>query len=616
MSRLLALLALAPLLAGAAETTAPKPPSAFTVEAQRRVEAELPFADRADFERAERGLIRRPERLLIRNPDGSVAWQLGGYDFLLDGKPRDSINPSLQRQALLNLKYGLFEVAEGIYQVRGFDLANITFIRGDSGWIVVDTLTTPATARAAYELVSRELGERPIRTVIYSHAHADHFGGVRGLVEPQQVASGAVQIIAPAGFMEAAIKENVLAGNAMMRRATYQYGTQLPKGPQGQVDMAIGKGLARGPLSLLAPTRLIEGEGEDLVLDGVPFTFQNTPGTESPAEMNIWLPRQKALLMAENVVGTLHNLYTLRGAEVRDALGWSKYINQALHRFGRQAEVMFAVHNWPRWGNAEIVEVLEKQRDLYGFLHDQTLHLANQGVTIGQVHNRLRLPPSLDQEWYDRGYHGSVSHNARAVLNRYLGYYDGNPASLDPLSPEDSAGRYVEYMGGAEGALLPLLGEFRAVHQALAGGDLQAPGAAENQQARHAGAFHAVENGLAAGGVAGAEVGAAPAAVESADDHLVACHGAGHLGRVADVRLHYAEAVARRQLARVADQGGYRVAALQGFVEEIVADVAGGADQGDFHAAPSVREMPQSGVDQHHPPCARRDKPLRGGCTR
>ena len=408
MSRLLALLALAPLLAGAAETTAPKPPSAFTVEAQRRVEAELPFADRADFERAERGLIRRPERLLIRNPDGSVAWQLGGYDFLLDGKPRDSINPSLQRQALLNLKYGLFEVAEGIYQVRGFDLANITFIRGDSGWIVVDTLTTPATARAAYELVSRELGERPIRTVIYSHAHADHFGGVRGLVEPQQVASGAVQIIAPAGFMEAAIKENVLAGNAMMRRATYQYGTQLPKGPQGQVDMAIGKGLARGPLSLLAPTRLIEGEGEDLVLD------------------------------------------TLRGAEVRDALGWSKYINQALHRFGRQAEVMFAVHNWPRWGNAEIVEVLEKQRDLYGFLHDQTLHLANQGVTIGQVHNRLRLPPSLDQEWYDRGYHGSVSHNARAVLNRYLGYYDGNPASLDPLSPEDSAGRYVEYMGGAE----------------------------------------------------------------------------------------------------------------------------------------------------------------------
>lgn len=209
MSRLLALLALAPLLAGAAETTAPKPPSAFTVEAQRRVEAELPFADRADFERAERGLIRRPERLLIRNPDGSVAWQLGGYDFLLDGKPRDSINPSLQRQALLNLKYGLFEVAEGIYQVRGFDLANITFIRGDSGWIVVDTLTTPATARAAYELVSRELGERPIRTVIYSHAHADHFGGVRGLVEPQQVASGAVQIIAPAGFMEAAIKEKI-----------------------------------------------------------------------------------------------------------------------------------------------------------------------------------------------------------------------------------------------------------------------------------------------------------------------------------------------------------------------------------------------------------------------
>ncbi len=244
----------------------------------------------------------------------------------------------------------------------------------------------------------------------------------------------------------------------MMRRATYQYGTQLPKGPQGQVDMAIGKGLARGPLSLLAPTRLIEGEGEDLVLDGVPFTFQNTPGTESPAEMNIWLPRQKALLMAENVVGTLHNLYTLRGAEVRDALGWSKYINQALHRFGRQAEVMFAVHNRPRWGNAEIVEVLEKQRDLYGFLHDQTLHLANQGVTIGQVHNRLRLPPSLDQEWYDRGYHGSVSHNARAVLNRYLGYYRRQPGEPRPAQP-----------GGLGGPLRGIHGRRRAPAGASAG---------------------------------------------------------------------------------------------------------------------------------------------------
>ncbi|MDU3294852.1 MAG: alkyl sulfatase dimerization domain-containing protein, partial [Pseudomonas aeruginosa] len=333
--------------------------------------------------------------------------------------------------------------------MRGFDLANITFIRGDSGWIVVDTLTTPATARAAYELVSRELGERPIRTVIYSHAHADHFGGVRGLVEPQQVASGAVQIIAPAGFMEAAIKENVLAGNAMMRRATYQYGTQLPKGPQGQVDMAIGKGLARGPLSLLAPTRLIEGEGEDLVLDGVPFTFQNTPGTESPAEMNIWLPRQKALLMAENVVGTLHNLYTLRGAEVRDALGWSKYINQALHRFGRQAEVMFAVHNWPRWGNAEIVEVLEKQRDLYGFLHDQTLHLANQGYTMNEIGDMIKLPPALANNWASRGYYGSVSHNARAVYNFYLGYYDGNPANLHPYGQVEMGKRYVQALGGS-----------------------------------------------------------------------------------------------------------------------------------------------------------------------
>ncbi|MFV3369605.1 alkyl/aryl-sulfatase [Pseudomonas sp. NY15435] len=451
MSRLSAAVLVASLCPGlllAAEQ--PKPATSFTQAAQEQVRQSLPFGDRADFDRVEKGLIKRPDNLIIKNDDGSVAWQLGDYDFIKAAKDIASVNPSLMRQAQLNLSYGLFKVTDGIYQVRGYDLANITFIQGKTGWIVIDTLTTPATSKAAYALVSQELGQKPIRAIIYSHAHADHFGGVKGLVSQEQVDKGEVQIIAPKGFMEAAIKENVMAGNAMLRRASYQYGTLLPKGPNGQVDMAIGKGVAHGPLSIIAPTKLIEGELQDLEIDGVPFTFQNTPGTESPAEMNVWLPQQKALLMAENVTATLHNLYTLRGAETRDPLGWSKYINEALHRFGDKAEVMFAVHNWPRWGHEDIVHTLEKQRDMYGYLNDQTLHLANNGVTINQIHERLKVPPELANEWFNRGYHGSVSHNVRAVVNKYLGYYDSNPATLNPLAPEDSAKKYVEFMGGAD----------------------------------------------------------------------------------------------------------------------------------------------------------------------
>lgn len=451
MSRLSAAVLLASLCPGllvAAEQ--PKPPTSFTEAAQEQVRQSLPFNDRADFERVEKGLIKRPENLTIKNDDGTVAWQLGGYDFLKAAKDVASVNPSLMRQAQLNLSYGLFKVTDGIYQVRGFDLANTTFIEGKTGWIVIDTLTTPATAKAAYALVSQELGQKPIRAIIYSHAHIDHFGGVKGLVSQEQVDKGEVQIIAPKGFMEAAIKENVLAGNAMLRRATYQYGTLLPKGPEGHVDMAIGKAVAKGPMSIIAPTRTVAGPLVEMDIDGVPFTFQNTPGTESPAEMNVWLPQQKALLMAENVTATLHNLYTLRGAETRDPLGWSKYINEALHRFGDKAEVLFAVHNWPRWGHEDIVRTLEKQRDMYGYLNDQTLHLANNGVTINQIHERLKVPPELANEWFNRGYHGSVSHNVRAVVNKYLGYYDSNPATLNPLAPEDSAVKYVEFMGGAD----------------------------------------------------------------------------------------------------------------------------------------------------------------------
>jgi len=451
MSRLSAAVLLASLCPGLlAAAEQPKPPTSFTQAAQEQVRQSLPFSDRADFERVEKGLIKRPENLVIKNEDGTVAWQLGGYDFLKAAKDVASVNPSLMRQAQLNLSYGLFKVTDGIYQVRGFDLANTTFIEGKTGWIVIDTLTTPATAKAAYALVSQELGQKPIRAIIYSHAHIDHFGGVKGLVSQEQVDKGEVQIIAPKGFMEAAIKENVLAGNAMLRRATYQYGTMLPQGAEGHVDMAIGKAVAKGPMSIIAPTKTVDGSLVEMEIDGVPVTFQNTPGTESPAEMNVWLPQQKALLMAENVTATLHNLYTLRGAETRDPLGWSKYINEALHRFGDKAEVMFAVHNWPRWGHEDIVRTLEKQRDMYGYLNDQTLHLANNGVTINQIHERLKVPPELANEWFNRGYHGSVSHNVRAVVNKYLGYYDSNPATLNPLAPEDSAVKYVEFMGGAD----------------------------------------------------------------------------------------------------------------------------------------------------------------------
>jgi alkyl sulfatase BDS1-like metallo-beta-lactamase superfamily hydrolase len=451
MSRLSAAVLVASLCPGllvAAEQ--PKPPTSFTQAAQEQMRQSLPFSDRADFDRVEKGLIKRPESLTIKNEDGTVAWELGGFDFLKAAKDVASVNPSLMRQAQLNLSYGLFKVTDGIYQVRGFDLANTTFIEGKTGWIVIDTLTTPATSKAAYALVSQELGQKPIRAIIYSHAHIDHFGGVKGLVSQEQVDKGEVQIIAPKGFMEAAIKENVLAGNAMLRRATYQYGTMLPQGPEGHVDMAIGKAVAKGPMSIIAPTKTVDGSLVEMEIDGVPVTFQNTPGTESPAEMNVWLPQQKALLMAENVTATLHNLYTLRGAETRDPLGWSKYINEALHRFGDKAEVMFAVHNWPRWGHEDIVHTLEKQRDMYGYLNDQTLHLANNGVTINQIHERLKVPPELANEWFNRGYHGSVSHNVRAVVNKYLGYYDSNPATLNPLAPEDSAVKYVEYMGGAD----------------------------------------------------------------------------------------------------------------------------------------------------------------------
>ncbi|MCU0921983.1 MAG: MBL fold metallo-hydrolase [Burkholderiaceae bacterium] len=430
-----------------------KSPSRFTIEFRNGLKATLPFADRRDFEEAQRGFIAAPSYTQIKADAGHVAWDMGSYKWLLgvlQGKDFESINPSLQRVAVLNMAYGLYEVVPGrIYQVRGFDLANISFIKGDTGWIVFDPLTATDTARAALELLNEKLGNRPVVGVVYSHTHVDHWAGVRGVVDEADVVSGKVMVIAPSGFMDAAIAENVFAGTAMSRRTQWQYATLLQRNPYGHVDQAIGKNAANGAVGLIPPNRLIGKDIEEITLDGITMLFQNTPDTEAPVEMNTYFPQFKALWTAEVVTGTVHNIYTLRGARVRNAHNWSKEINEALYKFGQEAEVMFASHSWPRWGNGRIQEVLRAQRDAYANLNNQTLHYANRGVTINEIHNVYAVPKSLQQQWAVRSYHGDVQNNVRGVINRFLGHFDGNPANLIPLSPKDSAPLYVEMMGGS-----------------------------------------------------------------------------------------------------------------------------------------------------------------------
>ena len=428
-----------------------KAPSSATSAVRAATKARLPFDDERDFDEAHRGFIAAPPYRQIMAEAGHVAWDMGSYDFLLSGNDFESIHPSLQRQAILNMEYGLFEVVpDRIYQVRGFDLANISFIRSDTGWIVFDTLTAKETAAAALALVNEHLGARPVVAVVYSHSHGDHFGGAHGVVDEADVRSGKVPVIAPVGFLEHAVAENVYAGNAMNRRMFYQYGSLLDRSPFGHVDQAIGKGVAAGSSGLIAPTIDIVEDIEELTIDGVRMVFQNTPGTEAPAEMNTWFPDYKAFWAAENIVATVHNIYTLRGALVRDALEWSRQINKALYLFGNAADVMFASHSWPRWGNQRIREVMRTQRDAYAHLNNGVMHLANQGVTINEIHRVYQVPESLQNSWAARSYHGSVEHNSRAVINRYLGYWDGNPATLIPLAPRESAPLYVEMMGGAD----------------------------------------------------------------------------------------------------------------------------------------------------------------------
>ena len=405
------------------------------------------FANRQDFEFADRGFIATRADPKILAADGHVVWDLSAYAFLMASAP-GSVNPSLWRQAQLLSRHGLYKVTDGVWQVRGFDVSNITFIAGATGWIIIDPLTSTEVAKAALALANDRLGARPVVAVIYTHSHADHYGGVRGVVAQADVDAGHVQIIAPAGFLQQVVSENVIAGPAMSRRATFQFGTALPKSATGQVGSGIGMGISAGTQSMIAPTVDIVRTGQELVIGGVRLQFQLTPGTEAPSEMNIYLPDLKALCLAENANASMHNVLTPRGALVRDAKEWAAYLTESLKLYGDKSDVLFTSHAWPRFGRAVIGDYLEKHRDAYKFLHDQTVRLMNEGLTGPEIANRLTLPDALANEWYNRGYYGTMSFNTRAVYQRYMGWYDANPVHLAPLDPADEAARYVVMMGG------------------------------------------------------------------------------------------------------------------------------------------------------------------------
>jgi alkyl sulfatase BDS1-like metallo-beta-lactamase superfamily hydrolase len=424
-----------------------------TIRANEGVAGSLPFDDTQDFDDARRGLIA-PLAGAVRGADGSVVWDAGSFSFGEgEGPAPATVNPSLWRQFQLLTLSGLFEVVPGIYQVRGLDLSNVTFVEGADGVVVIDPLISVETAAAALALYREHRGDRPVTAVIYTHSHVDHFGGVRGIVDEADVRSGRVPIVAPEHFLEHAVSENVYAGTAMTRRAAYMYGALLPRSAEGQVSAGLGLTTSTGIVSLIAPTLEIERTGQREVLDGVPIEFQMTPGTEAPAEMNFLFPDHAALCGAENVTHNLHNLLTLRGALVRDPHSWSRYLNEAITLFGDRTDVLFASHHWPRWGRERAIGLLAKQRDLYGYLHDQTLRLMNKGYVGSEIAEMLELPPALANEWANRGYYGSISHNVKAIYQRYMGWFDGNPAHLWQHPPEAAATRYVAFMGGADAVL-------------------------------------------------------------------------------------------------------------------------------------------------------------------
>ena len=433
--------------------------TAITAEKNAEWYETLDFSDRREFANAERGWLDNAEGRIIDGDDNRSAWDLQSYGDLNRDAP-DTVNPSLWRNTQLNAKAGLFEVCDGIYQVRGFDMANTTFIRTDHGWIVFDVLMCRENMKAAKELMENRFGPLEIKAVLYSHSHVDHFGGVEGVIDraqvadanlslPEQLASGKILVLAPEGFLKHAISENVYAGIAMARRAQFQYGTVLSKGEKGALSVGIGMGQSTGTVSLIAPTYEIGEAVPKLTIDGLEIEFQLTPGTEAPSEMNAYFPKYRALWMAENCTGTLHNLYTLRGAEVRDANEWAKYIIEADQRFCDKTDVVFQSHNWPHWGE-EIHEYLLNTAAIYKFIHDQTLHYMNQGYTSTEIAAMLTLPEKLEKVWYTRPYYGTLAHNAKAVYQKYLGWYDANPVNLNPLPPSETAKKMVEYLGSTE----------------------------------------------------------------------------------------------------------------------------------------------------------------------
>jgi alkyl sulfatase BDS1-like metallo-beta-lactamase superfamily hydrolase len=423
-------------------------PTAATLSANAAVQEQLDFQDRQDFEDATRGLIASDPSLQAINEQGVTVWDMPAYDFIGTQAP-DSVNPSLWRQAQLNNIHGLFEVAHGIYQLRGYDLSNMTIIQGNTGWIIVDPLTAEETAAAAIRFARQHLEPLPIVAMIFTHSHIDHFGGVFGVLTSEGVQAENIRIIAPEGFMEEATSENVIAGPAMSRRAMYMYGKQLARSERGHVDSGLGKSPAFGTFGLLEPTEIIDHTPQAVDIDGIEFVFQNAPGSEAPAELTFYLPKWKAFNGAEVTSHNMHNLYTLRGAKVRDALRWSNYIDESIGLFP-EAEIYLASHHWPIWGKGRIKIFLEEQRDVYKYIHDQTVRMFNQGLTPGEIAEQLELPETLQTSFYNRGYYGTTRHNARAVYQEYLGWYDGNPAKLNPLPATEAAARYVDLAGGSE----------------------------------------------------------------------------------------------------------------------------------------------------------------------